>query len=667
MPTAAEPGYRALPSSASAPGHVREQHEQQQQADAAAAASGVPAVGAAASGSSGGVEPLEGVGLSRLPLYAFPGPALDRGLRRVFSGQLVDEAERAGPLDEGAPLAVEHFARILMEADFCAQVRAVAGAQVKLHRVGAPCRGAQCGARSVRRYETYPSGMVTSKAATLSSGLSNCTASAHAADAFDVITSRTPPVNLTHAHPQEAAAAAEAIRTSPASLAAFLHHPDSQSVFRCNPGAGTVTVDAHALRLAAGRGLAEAVAAAWPGEGPLPRLRRAAAELLARAATGPAGEHSMGGPDLGIQLRRQLGDDYGAAVGSVPGKKLLTALADDGNGPGLIMCDAKVWATRNALLYRGTVHWLARGPIAPARVTGSRLHVSAAMSMARGAPRVALAVSPSVSIAVRCTHAHTQSLGHELCDVTTAAHGLNSPMPSHPVLCLQVNYARLNVAMLLRGFPRTAAPTAAAPTATTTASAVATCAASASAGATLAAAQAPLAAAPAAHQAPTSPAHQPNQSTTPLSLSCEAAMGSLRLALLDLFPDPPRPNGPDPAAASASTAPAPPSSPSPAALAAWEKRRLEAKVKRAAAEVLALRGPQQRIRAEPARVQLQCDELWAQLCTAVPELQDGRWRQSGWGGGLKELLLEASHVFSIVELVGGPYGTDIALTTVCKG
>ncbi len=110
-----------------------------------------------------------------------------------------------------------------------------------------------------------------------------------------------------------------------------------------------MTVDSHALRLAAGRGLPEAVAAAWPGEGPLPRLRRAAAELLASAATGPMGKHSMSGPDLGHALRLQLRIDYKAAVETVPGKKLLTALADDGDGQGLIKCDMKVWVKRKAL------------------------------------------------------------------------------------------------------------------------------------------------------------------------------------------------------------------------------------------------------------------------------------------------------------------------------
>ncbi len=103
-----------------------------------------------------------------------------------------------------------------------------------------------------------------------------------------------------------------------------------------------MTLNPEALCVAAARGLAEAAAAAWPGEGPLPRLRRAAAELLARAAgpaAGPEGEHSMATGNLGHALKRQLGDGYRVAVDSVPGKKLWTALADHPDGPGLIQCD----------------------------------------------------------------------------------------------------------------------------------------------------------------------------------------------------------------------------------------------------------------------------------------------------------------------------------------
>ncbi len=279
---------------------------------------------------------------------------------------------------------------------------------------------------------------------------------------------------------------------------------------------------------------------------------------------------------------------------------------------------------------------------------------------------VLLAVLSSVSIAVRCTNAHTQSFGHELCDVLLAAHGLNSPMPSKPVLCPQANYARLDVAKLLCGFPRTVASTAAAPTAATTASAVTTGAASTSAAATPVAptsaattptaAQAPLAASPAAHQSPNPSAHQPNASATPLSPSRGTALASLQSALLDLFPDPPRPNAcPDPAAASTSSAPAPPSSPSPAALAAWQERQLEARAKRAAAEVLALRGPLQHKHADPARADTPCEELWSRLCQAVAKQLGGRRPARG----LKALLLEEQHVFRTMRLVGGTRETGV--------
>ncbi len=161
-----------------------------------------------------------------------------------------------------------------------------------------------------------------------------------------------------HCHPRLRTRCSQEALTplDPQSLAALLTHPDSGGVFQLHQdrthssrrsSSFGVDLDANALRRMAARGLAEAVAAAWPGEGPLPRLRRAAAELLARAvgpAAGPAGEHSMSGTDLGHELSRQLGEDYRAAVGSVPGKKLLTALADDSDGQGLIKCDAKVGA-----------------------------------------------------------------------------------------------------------------------------------------------------------------------------------------------------------------------------------------------------------------------------------------------------------------------------------
>ncbi len=109
--------------------------------------------------------------------------------------------------------------------------------------------------------------------------------------------------------PLQAAAAALSSHRSVASLAAFLTHPDSRGVFTCDMPHGTVTVNPDALRLAAGRGLAEAVAAAWPGEGPLPRLRRAAAGVLARVMceyAGPGGRHCATGEALCAALAAQM-------------------------------------------------------------------------------------------------------------------------------------------------------------------------------------------------------------------------------------------------------------------------------------------------------------------------------------------------------------------------
>lgn len=121
-PAAPEPGCRALPSSSSAPGRVHEQRQElHQQADVGDASSFLTAGDAAASGAS--FEPIEGVPLSRLPLYAYPGAAPDRALRRVFVERLLGEAERARRLDEGAPLAVELSLRILMEVDIRDPVR----------------------------------------------------------------------------------------------------------------------------------------------------------------------------------------------------------------------------------------------------------------------------------------------------------------------------------------------------------------------------------------------------------------------------------------------------------------------------------------------------------------------------------------------------------------
>ncbi len=205
-------------------------------------------------------------------------------------------------------------------------------------------------------------------------------------------------------------------------------------------------------------------------------------------------------------------------------------------------------------------------------------------------------------------------------------------------------------------------PWSAGATASATATATPTIgAASTTATAAVSPTPAPAAPAPAPRAGPPQPPAEgacPPDLPTPPALSSDPALASLRLALMDLLPDPPRPTAcPNPATASTSTAPAPPSPPSHADLAAWEEQLLEAKVKRAAAEVLALRRPQQRKRAEPARVQMPCDELWGRLCTAVPELLGGRWHRSGWARGLKDLLLEERHVFSTVESVGAPYET----------
>lgn len=277
------------------------------------------------------------------------------------------------------------------------------------------------------------------------------------------------------------------------------------------------------------------------------------------------------------------------------------------------------------------------------------------MSTARVAPRCGLSCVFLTMCRLPCD-VH----GRTLCDVTLAARGLNSPIkPPNPALHPQANYARLDVGMLLHRFPRTAAPTAAAPTA---ASAASTGAANTAPAPTPAAAHAPPTADPDAHHLPNPLMHESNQSITPLARSRETALVALQLALLDLFPDPPRPTGcRDPTAASSSTAPAPPASPSPAVLAEWEERRLEARVKRAAAEALALRGSQQRKGPEPARVRMPCDQLWTSLCRAVPELLGGQWRRSGWCRGLKDLLSEEPHVFSIAESVGGQDGADVTM------
>ncbi len=139
-------------------------------------------------------------------------------------------------------------------------------------------------------------------------------------------------------------------RSSPSALSAFLKHHDSRGVFRlsqdCHSSGGSgngviVALDLEGLRFAASRGLAEAVAAAWPGEGPLPRLRRTAAELLAGAAAGPTGDNSMSGTALCNALSRRLGEGFKEAVGNVQGKQLLMALADGGDEPRLITFDVQ--------------------------------------------------------------------------------------------------------------------------------------------------------------------------------------------------------------------------------------------------------------------------------------------------------------------------------------
>lgn len=78
-------------------------------------------------------------------------------------------------------------------------------------------------------------------------------------------------------------------------LKTFVMHPDSRGVFLDVqlPGSGSsgglVALDPAALRRAAVAGLATAINSAWPGQGPLERIRRAAAFTLAFAVRGPAG------------------------------------------------------------------------------------------------------------------------------------------------------------------------------------------------------------------------------------------------------------------------------------------------------------------------------------------------------------------------------------------
>ncbi len=220
----------------------------------------------------------------------------------------------------------------------------------------------------------------------------------------------------------------------------------------------------------------------------------------------------------------------------------------------------------------------------------------------------------------------------------------------------QANYALLDVTMLLRRFPSPAAATATATTSTgsTPIGADATGAPSTPAAPTPADGRAPLAAARATHHFPNPPAHQPNPSSAPRHPPRDTALASLQLALLDLFPDPPGPTAcPDPTSASASTSKSLPLVVSAAAFTAWQERQLEARAKRAAAEVLALREPLQHKHVDPARVDTPCEELWSRLCEAVAKRLGGRRPARG----LKAMLLEEQHVFRIMQLVGGAHET----------
>ncbi len=105
---------------------------------------------------------------------------------------------------------------------------------------------------------------------------------------------------------------------SSASLAALLNHPDSGGVFQLHQdvrrgiSSSTFSVDLvdERLRRMAARGLAEAVAAAWPEDGPLPRLRRAAAVAMACEYDSmpgtPSGSRHVSGEVLAGRLREQL-------------------------------------------------------------------------------------------------------------------------------------------------------------------------------------------------------------------------------------------------------------------------------------------------------------------------------------------------------------------------
>ncbi|GLI68542.1 hypothetical protein VaNZ11_012984, partial [Volvox africanus] len=115
-------------------------------------------------------------------------------------------------------------------------------------------------------------------------------------------------------------------------LKAFVMHPDSRGAFLDVqlPGAGGATgglvaLDPTALRRAATSGLTAAITAAWPGQAPLERIRRAAAFTLAFAVRGPAGPHTMLGSALGTAIRKRDKEAFDALAGV--GK--LSELLDD--------------------------------------------------------------------------------------------------------------------------------------------------------------------------------------------------------------------------------------------------------------------------------------------------------------------------------------------------
>ncbi|EFJ43112.1 hypothetical protein VOLCADRAFT_96821 [Volvox carteri f. nagariensis] len=114
-------------------------------------------------------------------------------------------------------------------------------------------------------------------------------------------------------------------------LRSFMMHPDSRGVFLDihlpGPGVGCAlaALDLAALRRAAAAGLAAAITAAWPGQAPLERIRRAAAFTLAFAVRGPAGPYTMLGSALGTAIRKRDKEAFDALAGM--GK--LSELLDD--------------------------------------------------------------------------------------------------------------------------------------------------------------------------------------------------------------------------------------------------------------------------------------------------------------------------------------------------